>query len=55
VRSGRAVCGGLYRPVKRPTYLRPDADLLEWFKRGGEGYRTRINAAMHEHVERRQR
>jgi uncharacterized protein (DUF4415 family) len=31
----RAVRGALYRPVKRLTSLRLDADLLEWFKRGG--------------------
>jgi uncharacterized protein (DUF4415 family) len=50
-----AVRGGLYRPVKRLTSLRLDADLLEWFKRGGEGYQTRINAALREYVERHQR
>jgi uncharacterized protein (DUF4415 family) len=50
-----AVRGGLYRPVKRLTSLRLDADLLEWFKRGGEGYQTRINAALREYVKRHQR
>jgi uncharacterized protein (DUF4415 family) len=35
---------GLYPPVKRLTSLRLDTDLLEWFKRGGEGYQTRIDA-----------
>jgi uncharacterized protein (DUF4415 family) len=50
-----AVRGGLYRPVKRLTSLRLDADLLEWFRRGGEGYQTRINAALREYVERHQR
>ena len=49
-----ALRGGLYRPVKRLTSLRLDADLLEWFKRGGEGYQTRINAALREYVERHQ-
>ena len=49
-----AVRGGLYRPVKRLTSLRLDADLLEWFKRDGEGYQTRINAALREYVQRRQ-
>jgi hypothetical protein len=47
--------GALYRPVKRLTSLRLDADLLEWFKRGGEGYQTRINAALRKYVERHQR
>jgi uncharacterized protein (DUF4415 family) len=27
----------------------------EWFKRGGEGYQTRINAALREYVECHQR
>jgi len=47
-----AVRGGLYRPIKHLISLRLDADLLEWFKRGGEGYQTRINAALREYVER---
>jgi uncharacterized protein (DUF4415 family) len=50
-----AIRGGLYRPVKRLTSLRLDADVLEWFRRGGEGYQTRINAALREYVERHQR
>lgn len=50
-----AVRGMLYRPVKRLTSLRLDADVLEWFKRGGEGYQTRINAALREYVERHHR
>jgi uncharacterized protein (DUF4415 family) len=49
-----AVRGALFRPVKRLISLRLDADLLEWFKRGGEGYQTRINAALREYVERHQ-
>ncbi len=50
-----AVRGALYRPVKRLTSLRLDADVLEWFRRGGEGYQTRINAVLREYVERYQR
>jgi uncharacterized protein (DUF4415 family) len=50
-----AVRGGLYRPVKRLTSLRLDADVLEWFKRGGDGYQTRINAALREYVARHRR
>ncbi len=50
-----AVRAGLYRPVKRLMSLRLDADMLEWFKRGDEGYRTRINAALCDYVERHQR
>jgi uncharacterized protein (DUF4415 family) len=49
-----AVRGALYRPVKRLTSLRLDADLLEWFKARGDGYQTRINAALREYVEQHQ-
>lgn len=28
---------------KQPVSLRLDRDVLEWFKRGGEGWQTRIN------------
>lgn len=44
--------GALYRPVKIPLSLRIDADLIEWFRRQGEGYQTKINAALREYVER---
>jgi uncharacterized protein (DUF4415 family) len=47
-----AVRGAFFRPVKKPVALRLDADLLDWFKRGGDGYQTRINAALREYVER---
>ena len=50
-----AVRGALYRPVKRLTSLRLDADVLEWFRLGGEGYQTRINAVLRQYVERHQR
>jgi uncharacterized protein (DUF4415 family) len=45
--------GLLYRPVKRQLTLRLDADIVEWFRthtRAGEGYQTRINAALREYV-----
>jgi uncharacterized protein (DUF4415 family) len=42
--------GVFYRPVKRQLTLRLDADLIEWFKRSGEGYQTRINQALREHI-----
>ena len=32
-----------YRPVKKPTTIRLDADVLEWLKSKGKGYQTRIN------------
>ena len=38
----------MYRPVKKPVTLRLDADVLEWFRRDGRGYQTRINEALRE-------
>ena len=46
-----AVRGALHRPATRLTPLRLDADALEWFKAGGGGYQTRLNAALREFVE----
>ena len=48
----RAVCGPFYRPVERPLSLLVDADVIDWFQRQGQGYQTRMNAALREHVER---
>ncbi len=42
--------GDFYRPVKEQITLRLDRDVLAWFKAGGEGYQTRINEALREHV-----
>jgi uncharacterized protein (DUF4415 family) len=36
----------MYRPVKKPVTLRLDADVLDWFQRGGRGYQTRINRTL---------
>ena len=49
-----AVRGKLYRPVKQQVTLRPDADLLHWFRmhsEGARGYQTRINAALRQFVD----
>jgi uncharacterized protein (DUF4415 family) len=32
--------------VKKPVTLRLDSDVLEFFRRGGKGYQTRINAVL---------
>lgn len=47
-----AVRGAFYRvtPIKKPVAIRLDADVLAWFKQGGEGYQTRINAALREYI-----
>jgi len=37
--------------VKVPVYIRLDPDVLEFFKTGGPGYQTRINAVLRDHVE----
>jgi len=42
--------GEFYRPVKEQITLRLDKDVIAWFKAGGQGYQTRINEALREHV-----
>jgi uncharacterized protein (DUF4415 family) len=36
---------------KQPVSLRLDRDVLEWFKRQGKGYQTRINAVLRTFIE----
>ncbi len=45
-----AVRGRFYRPIKQLLSVRLDSDVVAWFKSAGEGYQTRINAALREHV-----
>lgn len=48
-----AVRGMFYRPVKRQTTLRIDADVLDWFKRNapaGKGYQTDMNRVLRDYV-----
>lgn len=45
-----AVRGKYYRPVKKPYSLRLDEDVVAWFRSGGDGYQTRINAALREYM-----
>lgn len=42
----RAVRNPFYRPIKRSTTVRIDADVLGWLKAQGPGYQTRINALL---------
>jgi uncharacterized protein (DUF4415 family) len=42
--------GLFYRPVKQQLTLRLDADVIDWFRREGTGYQSRMNAALREHV-----
>ena len=48
--GSKAERGKFYRPVKKPYSLRLDADVVAWFKASGDGYQTRINAALREYV-----
>jgi uncharacterized protein (DUF4415 family) len=42
------VVGKFYRPIKTPVTIRVDADVLDWLKRQGRGYQTRINQLLRE-------
>ena len=44
--------GVFYRPIKQQLTLRLDADLIDWFKKNGTGYQTRINGALRDYVKR---
>ncbi len=38
----------LYRPVKKQTTVRLDADVLVWLRGSGKGWQTRLNAILRE-------
>jgi uncharacterized protein (DUF4415 family) len=38
-------------PVKTHMSLRLDEDIVEWFKRQGAGYQTKINAVLRSYVQ----
>jgi len=42
----QAIRNPYYRPVKQSTTVRIDADVLDWLRRHGAGYQTRINAIL---------
>ncbi|MGE3550849.1 MAG: BrnA antitoxin family protein [Geobacter sp.] len=44
--------GRLYRPVKESVTVRLDADVVNWLKRDGKGYQTRLNAILRREMER---
>jgi uncharacterized protein (DUF4415 family) len=37
-----------YKPIKRTVNVRLDADIIEWLRRGGKEYQTRMNAILRE-------
>ncbi|WP_306537282.1 BrnA antitoxin family protein [Geobacter sp.] len=39
----KAVVGRFYRPIKQAVTIRLDADVLDWLKKGGKGYQTKVN------------
>ncbi|MBR0477349.1 MAG: BrnA antitoxin family protein [Treponema sp.] len=39
-----------YKPTKTEVHIRIDTDVLEWFKRQGKGYQTKINAVLRAHA-----
>jgi uncharacterized protein (DUF4415 family) len=41
-----AVRNPFYRPVKRQVTLRIDADILEWLRKQGKGYQSRLNSLL---------
>ena len=49
----RAVVRKGLKPVQRKEQLtlRIDGDVLEWFKKQGQGYQTRINALLRAYME----
>lgn len=39
-----------YKPVKKQTTIRIDADVLAWLKTYGRGYQTKINAILRQEM-----
>ena len=37
---------GIYRPLKKQTTVRLDADVLVWLRSSGKGWQTRLNAIL---------
>lgn len=40
-------------PRKRQLTIRVDSDVLEWYKKQGQGYQTRINALLRAYMQER--
>jgi len=39
-----------FRPIKKQTTVRIDADILDWLRSKGEGHLTRINDILRERM-----
>ena len=46
-----SVVGKFYRPMKESVTVRLDADVVNWLKRDGKGYQTRLNAILRREME----
>jgi uncharacterized protein (DUF4415 family) len=42
-------------PMKEAMSMRVDSDVLAWFRQGGRGYQTRMNAVLRRYMEAQQR
>ena len=38
------------KPTKTEVHIRIDTDVLEWYKRQGKGYQTKMNAVLRAHA-----
>ena len=47
--------GKYYKPRKEPISLRIDMDILDWLRRSGPRYQTRINQILREKMDAEQR
>ncbi len=50
-----AVVGRFYRPIKQTVTIRLDADVLDWLKKGGRGYQTKVNKILRAVMEQQRR
>ena len=41
----------VFPPPKKAVTLRVDIDVLDWFKKGGKGYQSRMNAVLRSYME----
>ncbi|ABQ26453.1 BrnA antitoxin family protein [Geotalea uraniireducens] len=48
-----AVVGRFYRPVKQTVTIRLDADVVDWLKKEGKGYQTRVNKILRTAMEKK--
>ena len=48
-RKRKRYIGLFYRPMKRTVTIRLDADVLDWFKKQGRGYQTKMNRILREY------